>query len=74
MLLTFCVQVTSIDYTSEQVKVQTASGDELVCTKVLVTVPLTVLQKRVIKFTPPMPTDKQSAIDQIGIGQVEKVS
>ena len=40
---------------------------------VLVTVPLGVLKENVIVFDPPLPEEKQSAIDRLGFGNLNKV-
>ena len=40
---------------------------------VLVTVPLGVLKEKVIEFDPPLPEEKQSAIDRLGFGNLNKV-
>ncbi|CAF1070962.1 unnamed protein product [Rotaria magnacalcarata] len=40
---------------------------------VLVTVPLGVLKENVIIFDPPLPEDKQSAIERVGFGNLNKV-
>lgn len=40
---------------------------------VLVTVPLGVLKENVITFDPPLPEEKQSAIDRLGFGNLNKV-
>ncbi len=40
---------------------------------VLVTVPLGVLKENVIAFDPPLPEEKQSAIDRLGFGNLNKV-
>jgi lysine-specific histone demethylase 1 len=41
---------------------------------VLVTVPLGVLKENVITFDPPLPEEKQSAIDRLGFGNLNKVN
>lgn len=40
---------------------------------ILVTVPLGVLKENVITFDPPLPEEKQSAIDRLGFGNLNKV-
>jgi len=56
-------QVTSIDYSGEQVTVRTASGDEHKAWYVLVTVPLQILKDGDIAFTPALPASKKDALD-----------
>ena len=41
--------------------------------RVVVTVPLAVLKKGMIEFSPPLPEKKVQAIHMLGAGQVEKV-
>ncbi len=41
---------------------------------VLVTVPLGVLKENIITFDPPLPEEKQSAIDRLGFGNLNKVN
>lgn len=41
--------------------------------QVLVTVPLTLLQKNFIQFNPPLPERKLKAIHSLGAGIIEKV-
>lgn len=40
---------------------------------VLITAPLGVLKEKVITFEPPMPEEKQAAIDRLGFGNLNKV-
>ena len=67
------VQVTSIDYTQRPVQVTTNSG-VLSADRVLVTVPLGVLKAGAINFKPALPPDKQTAIDRIGMGLINKIA
>ena len=46
---------------------------KFIFSQVIVTVPLSVLKKNVIKFNPPLPLNKQTAIDNLGVGYMEKV-
>ncbi|XP_074656129.1 lysine-specific histone demethylase 2-like [Tubulanus polymorphus] len=66
-------RVTDIDYTGSVTVVTTADGKEYKADKVLVTVPVTILKQRMIKFNPELPKHKLKAIDQIGAGIIEKV-
>jgi monoamine oxidase len=65
-------KVTAIDYSEATVIVSTANGD-YTADKVLVTVPLGVLKKGTITFTPPLPTAHTDAIEQIGMGVLDKL-
>lgn len=42
--------------------------------QVLVTIPLTLLQKNMIQFNPPLPDRKLKAIHSLGAGIIEKVT
>jgi predicted NAD/FAD-dependent oxidoreductase len=66
-------QVTGIDYSNaDQVTVTTTSGS-YIGSHVIVTVPLGVLKKGVITFTPKLPETKQQAIDTLLMGTLNKV-
>jgi len=41
---------------------------------VLVTLPLAILQQNTVVFTPPLPDAKLQAIQNLGVGVMEKVS
>jgi len=40
---------------------------------VIVTLPLGVLKNEIVRFNPPLPKDKQKAINQLGMGTLDKV-
>ncbi|CAF0983055.1 unnamed protein product, partial [Didymodactylos carnosus] len=70
--------VKKIVYTASGVHVHVESGDESKALiyegdAVLVTVPLGVLKENVIEFEPTLPEWKQSAIDRLGFGNLNKV-
>ncbi|XP_029446598.1 lysine-specific histone demethylase 1B [Rhinatrema bivittatum] len=65
--------VQNIDYAGEVVRVTTADGTVWTARKVLVTVPLALLQKSIIQFNPPLPERKVKAINSLGAGVIEKV-
>ncbi|XP_039064295.1 lysine-specific histone demethylase 1 homolog 3-like isoform X2 [Hibiscus syriacus] len=56
-----------------QVKVSTSNGSEFSGNAVLITVPLGCLKAGAIKFSPPLPQWKQSSIQQLGFGVLNKV-
>lgn len=64
--------VGSIGYDDEGVTVQTAAGT-FHGERVIVTLPLGVLQKGVVRFDPPLPPAKQNAIDSLGMGVLNKL-
>ena len=57
--------VTNIDYTGNRIAVTNAAGNRFEADKIIVTVPLTVLQQGSITFTPPLPQAKTDALQQI---------
>jgi monoamine oxidase len=65
--------VAQISHGATSVAVTTRSGETLVGDSVLVTVPLGVLKTDAIAFDPPLPVEKSSAIDRLGMGVLEKV-
>ncbi|KAL1511617.1 hypothetical protein AB1Y20_006410 [Prymnesium parvum] len=71
VLLERCV--TLIEHGPQGVRVHTKGGGEgIAADAVLVTVPLGVLKAKAIKWAPPLPEWKRSAIDRLGFGPIEK--
>uniref|UniRef100_A0A2D4P013 L-amino-acid oxidase n=1 Tax=Micrurus surinamensis TaxID=129470 RepID=A0A2D4P013_MICSU len=68
------VPVCSIDYSGEEVKVTTKDGTLWTAQKVLVAVPLTILQKPAIQFNPALSDRKMKAINSLGAGVIEKIA
>jgi monoamine oxidase len=66
------VKVTHISYGADGVDVETSSGT-FSGKKAIVTFPLGVLKQAVVKFDPPLPESKQSAIDRLDMGVLNKV-
>ncbi|XP_048849834.1 lysine-specific histone demethylase 1B [Brienomyrus brachyistius] len=66
--------VQSIDYSADLVKVTTCSGTQYTAQKVLVTIPLALLQKNTVQFNPPLPERKLKAINSLGAGVIEKIA
>lgn len=54
--------VTAIDYSAELIEIRTNTGQNYTCNQVILTVPLPVLQRDMIQFTPALPEEKQEAI------------
>lgn len=54
--------VASIDYDGTNVRAVTEHGSTHVADKVLVTIPISMLQREAISFTPPLPADKVAEI------------
>ena len=65
--------VNTIDYSSNKVLVSTNSGQQFSADKVLITVPITILQSNDISFVPPLPVNKTTAFSKIGMGAGMKV-
>ncbi|XP_067281511.1 lysine-specific histone demethylase 2 isoform X2 [Pseudorasbora parva] len=66
--------VQHVDYSGDVVKVTSTCGSHWTAQKVLVTVPLALLQKSFISFSPPLPERKLKAIHSLGAGVIEKVA
>jgi len=64
--------VTQIDYTDDKIKVITKEKTFL-ADKVLITVPITILQEGKIRFVPEMPKEKKSSINKIFMGEGFKI-
>lgn len=60
--ITFNAQVVSIDYTRDKVIVTDHNGLHYEADKVIITVPLKILQNEVISFSPSLPYSKRNAI------------
>jgi len=50
-----------------------ADGETYTADYVLVTLPLAILQKNTVIFSPPLPTSKLQAVQNLGVGVMEKV-
>ncbi|XP_063155016.1 lysine-specific histone demethylase 2 isoform X1 [Candoia aspera] len=68
------VPVCSIDYSGEEVQVTTTDGTLWKGQKVLVAVPLAILQKAAIQFNPALSDRKMKAINSLGAGVIEKIA
>ncbi|CDW88257.1 amine oxidase [Stylonychia lemnae] len=67
-------KVVGIDYSGNKVSISTQSGATYECDKVIVTVPLGVLKNNIITFTPALPSGKQSSINSLGAGLMDKLA
>eukprot|EP00045_Choanoeca_perplexa_P017151 m.243328 g.243328 ORF g.243328 m.243328 type:complete len:780 (-) comp17462_c0_seq2:1769-4108(-) len=56
-----------------RVRVTCADGRVLHANQVIMATPITTLQRQQISFSPPLPEQKQTAIDQIGFGTLNKI-
>lgn len=68
----FNTSVTSIDYSGEEVTVETTNGSFL-GNKVIVTVPVSILKGGSINFVPALPESKKAALSRIGMDAAFKV-
>uniref|UniRef100_A0A7N5JB98 Lysine demethylase 1B n=1 Tax=Ailuropoda melanoleuca TaxID=9646 RepID=A0A7N5JB98_AILME len=66
--------VQSIDYSGDEVQVTITDGTGCTAQKVLVTVPLALLQRGAIHFNPPLSDKKMKAINSLGAGIIEKIA
>ncbi|MBI5824416.1 MAG: FAD-dependent oxidoreductase [Chloroflexi bacterium] len=66
------VKVVSVIYGADGVEVETSSG-AFGGEKAVVTLPLGVLKQASVKFEPPLPEWKQSAMDRLAMGVLDKV-
>ena len=64
--------VERIDYAAKPVRVFTKGGS-IEAQQVIVTVPLGVLKRGTIAFTPALPSEKLAAIQRVGMGLLDKV-
>ncbi|XP_056597117.1 lysine-specific histone demethylase 2 [Triplophysa dalaica] len=66
--------VQCVEYSGEGVKLTCTNGSQWTAQKVLVTVPLALLQKNIIQFNPALPDRKLKAIHSLGAGVIEKIA
>lgn len=65
--------VARVAYDADGVRVDTVAGEVFTADRVIVTVPLGVLQAGAIAFDPPLPAAKREAIARLEMGSLEKV-
>ncbi len=68
------VPVTEVAVSAGGVRVQTAQGRSEEGSHVVVTVPLGVLKREALRFSPGLPPDRLAAIGRLGFGRFEKVA
>lgn len=66
-------QIKRIDFSNERISLEDAQVQRQFVDKVIITVPLTVLQANDLQFTPALPEAKITAIKNIGMGAGMKV-
>ena len=69
----FNTKITSIDYSGEKVMATDSEGQQYEADKLVVTVPLKLLQLGEVQFTPELPNNKQNAIADANIWSGMKV-
>ena len=65
-------EVTKITHSDSAVRLETSQGG-FDADRVIVTIPLGVLKAGTIAFDPPLPDEKQAAIEKLGFGLLDKV-
>ncbi|MEM6807120.1 MAG: NAD(P)/FAD-dependent oxidoreductase, partial [Bacteroidota bacterium] len=65
--------VSEINYQGDKVEVKNTNGESYEADKVLITVPIKMLQKETIQFLPALPQEKTAAINKVFIGDGIKV-
>jgi len=66
-------EVDAIDSSGDRVKLSSGKR-EFSAPRVIITLPVGVLKRGMIKFTPELPAFKKKAIEEIGVGSVNKVA
>ena len=66
-------KVVKIDYGENTVKIASQDGKHWTADKVLITLPLAVLQDKDVEFSPPLPDWKSKAMKSLGVGKIEKI-
>ena len=66
--------VVAVFYDDDRVSLRLGTGESLSVDRVIITVPLGVLQAQAIEFDPPLPLLHRSALDQLAVGHVEIVA
>lgn len=65
--------VSGVFYNDDGVSLRLGTGESLSVDRVVITVPLGVLQKQVVEFDPPLPVAHRGAINALSVGHVEVV-
>lgn len=72
-IIQFNQVVSQINYSENQVEAMTTAGENFLADSIILTVPLRILQKNKITFSPDLPIEKQKAIQTIGIDTGMKI-
>ncbi|BBX01254.1 amine oxidase [Mycolicibacterium moriokaense] len=65
-------EITRVTYDDQKVRLETSQG-AVDADRVILTIPLGVLKAGTITFDPPLPHEKQAAIERLGFGLLDKV-
>lgn len=65
--IVFNTPITRVDYSGSLVQLTAADGSRYEADRVIVTVPLRLLQRRDIEFVPPLPEDRLNTIDSANV-------
>jgi monoamine oxidase len=67
------IVVTAINWRAGSVEVSTQEGTHFTAPRVLITIPLGVLQSNSLRFEPQLPAEKQTALSRLVMGKVVRV-
>lgn len=66
--------VTTVHWDETPIRIETRTGETYTAERVLITLPLGVLQADRVTFDPPLPAEKRSAIDALAMGHGLKIA
>uniref|UniRef100_A0A914XEL4 Amine oxidase n=1 Tax=Plectus sambesii TaxID=2011161 RepID=A0A914XEL4_9BILA len=67
-------QVNKVEWDGKKIIIRCNNGKRLTCDKVVIAVPLAVMQLGTIRFSPELPEFKRKALKSLGAGLIEKVA
>ncbi len=65
--ITYNTPISAIDYTGDRVTVTDTNGQTYTADRVIVAVPVKILQSGMVTFTPSLPSEKQNAINSVSV-------
>ena len=65
--ITYNMPVTAIDYSADEITVTASGGQTFTANRVIIAVPVKILQNGMINFIPSLPSNKQQAISNINV-------
>jgi monoamine oxidase len=66
-------EAVAVEWGRKPIRVYTAAGEVFEADHVVIAVPLSLLQRGCVRFDPPLPADKQAAIDTLRVGPAIKM-